>query len=1038
MHDSTGRDMPASQTAFDFAEAARPMVRQPARVFTIPASAPFLPVLAEALLGGVLVPGFAPLGDPLALASATIYLPTRRAGRLFAEELRRRMGGTTLLPRIVPVGDVDEDALIFAEESAGPPKAVAPTTRRLALASLVGKWRAALSDEDGRSAVAAGPGASLALADALAGLIDEMAAQQVPWSRLDDLVPGEHDQYWDMALDFLKIAREAWPALRGEEVDGAVRRDRLIDAEAARLAALGAAAPPVIAAGSTGSMPATARLLDAVARLPHGALVLPGLDAHMSEADWRSLTQAPDPAPSHPQYGLARLLDGMHLRRAEVVALAEPAGHRRDPLLSEALLPAEATQGWANLADRLPEAARATALAEVTLIEADDAREEALAIALVLRAALEEEGRSAALITPDRDLARRVAAELLRFGVAIDDSAGEPLSESGAGRFARLVADVAAERLAPLPLAALLRHSAARFGLGRAALGQATDALELMVLRGPRPAPGAEGLVAAIAAFRPEDWHRDDPRRDVDGDQRARAADLGQRLTAALAPLAGLGPGLHAFADLVGAHRTAVAAALAGDDDASAEATPDLAALATAFDALMDGAPLAPAMSLADYAAALPHLLADTPVRPPLDAGARLRIYGPLEARLVDVDRVVLASLVEDVWPSAVRPDPWLSRPMRAGLGLDVPERRIGLAAHDFAQACGAPELILTYPRKLGGAPTVPSRFLQRLAAVSGRRAWDEVRARGERWRRVAAALDVEPAKERIRRPAPTPPAALRPTRLSVTEIETFLRDPYAIYARHVLGLRPLDPLDAPPGAGERGTAIHEALGEFAKAYPQALPADAAIRLAAFGRAAFAPLVAFPAEHALWWARFEKLMPFYLAWERGRRSHIDRVIAEAGGHVVIAGTRGPFRLNAYADRIEQRSGGGLAILDFKTGAVPTAKQTRANYSPQLPLEAAIAARGGFEGVPGEEAMELVYVKLGTAALKEISAVDREMTAQGLAQDALERVTTLVQAFENPAQPYIALRRTQFRGRSGSYDHLARVREWSVGEEEAGE
>nr|WP_255607984.1 double-strand break repair protein AddB [Ancylobacter sp. Lp-2] len=1032
--------MPASQTSFEFAETvgegrAGP-VRPSPRVFTIPASAPFLPVLAEALLGGALVPGFAPLGDPLALASATIYLPTRRAGRLFAEELRRRMGGTTLLPKIVPVGDVDEDALIFSEESAGPPKAVAPTTRRLALASLVGKWRAALRDGDGRSVVAAGPGAGLALADALAGLIDEMGAQQVPWSRLDDLVPGEHDRYWDMALDFLKIAREVWPSLRGEEVDAAVRRDRLIDAEAARLAALGDAAPPVIAAGSTGSMPATARLLDAVARLPRGALVLPGLDRHMAEADWRSLTQEPSPAPSHPQYGLARLLGGMHVRRAEVAALAEAAAHRRDALLSEALLPAEATPGWASLAERLPEATRAAALAEVTLIEADDAREEALAIALVLREALEQESRTAALITPDRDLARRVAAELLRFGIAIDDSAGEPLSESGAGRLARLIADAAAERLAPLPLAALLRHAASRLGLDRTALGRAIDALELTVLRGPRPAPGAEGLAAAVAGFRPADWHRDDPRRGVTEDQRERAADLARRIGEALAPLAGLGPGLHAFADLVAAHRAAVAAVLAGEGDAPTEIAPDEIALATAFDELAAGAPLAPAMSLADFAAALPHLLADTPVRPPLDAGARLRIYGPLEARLVDVDRVVLASLVEDVWPAMMRPDPWLSRPMRAALGLDVPERRIGLAAHDFAQACGAPELVLSYPRKLGGAPTVPSRFLQRLAAVSGREAWNAARSRGERWRRVAGAVDVEPAKERIRRPAPTPPAALRPTRLSVTEIETFLRDPYAIYARHVLGLRPLDPLDAPPGAGERGTAIHEALGEFAKAFPEALPADAASRLAGFGRVAFAPLAAFPAEHALWWARFEKLIPLYLAWERGRRAGLDRVIAETGGHLLIEGTRGPFRLNAYADRIEQRKGGGLAILDFKTGAVPTAKQTRANYSPQLPLEAAIAARGGFAGVPGEEAVELVYVKLGTAELKQISAVDKDATALGLAEDALERVTTLVRAFENPAQPYVALRRTQFRGRSGPYDHLARVREWSVGEEEA--
>lgn len=1007
------------------------MTARAPRLFTVPPSVPFLPVLADALLDGVLIEGFAPRGDPLALASATIYLPTRRAGRLFAEELRLRMGGTTLLPKIVPVGDVDEDALVFSEESAGPPKAVPPTTRRLALASLVTRWRDALTGDDGRRAVASGPGAGLALADALAALIDEMAAQEVPWSRLDDLVPGEHDRYWDMALDFLKIAREFWPQMRGDSVDASVRRDRLISAEVARLKALGEAAPPVVAAGSTGSMPATARLLGAVAHLPRGAVVLPGLDAGLDAASWASLTEEATAAPSHPQYGLALLLARMGLRRDDVAALAIPAAHGREALLSEALRPVESTGAWASLAERLPEAARAEALAGVSLVEADDSREEALTIAVLLREALDEPGRAAALITPDRDLARRVAAELLRFDVAIDDSAGEPLSESAAGRLARLVADVAAERLAPLTLVALLRHERARFGLAREQLGAAVDALELMVLRGPRPAAGAEGLIEAACAFDPKDWREEDARHRVEEAARMRATDLARRIAEALAPLLSLGAGPHALTDLVAAHRAAVEAVLAGDEAARGATE---AALFKAFDDLALGAELGPALSLADYATALPLLLADVPVRPPLDPGARLRIYGPLEARLVTADRVILAGLVESVWPSAVSPDPWLSRPMRAALGLEVPERRIGLSAHDFVQACGARELVVSYPRKLGGAPTVPSRFLQRLAAVSGETSWQAARERGERWRRIAAAIDIEAERPRIKRPAPTPKVELRPTALSVTEIETFLRDPYTIYARHVLELRPLDALDEAPGAADRGIAIHEALGEFATAFPDRLPPDAQARLEALGRQAFAALEVFPAEHALWWARFEQLVAPYLQWERGRRERLDRIIAETGGHILLDGTRGPFRLKARVDRIEQLKEGGLAIIDFKTGAVPTARQTRANYSPQLPLEAAIAARGGFRDVPGEEAGELTYVKLGNGALKEISALDKDSTAMGLASNALERVTELVRAFEKPARGYLSLRRTMFRGRSGIYDHLARVKEWSLDEE----
>ncbi|MBS9477156.1 double-strand break repair protein AddB [Ancylobacter radicis] len=1011
-----------------------PAGRAVPRLFTIPPSVPFLPTLTDALLDGRLIEGFAPGNDPLALASATIFLPTRRAGRLLAEALTARMpAGVTLLPRIVPLGDVDEDALAFAESYTGPPRAVPPTTRRLALANLVAHWRGALAGDDGRVAVAAGPGAELALADALGKLIDEMAAQEVPWDRFDTLVPGEHDAYWDMALDFLKVARDFWPALLAErgEVDASVRRDTLIAAEAERLVRQPDAGP-VIVAGSTGSMPATGRLLATVARLPRGCVVLPGLDTHLDEPSWRLLTDEAAPAPSHPQFGLALLL-GRHMatERARVTALAEPAPHGREALLSEALRPVATTEAWASLDERLPARAIDAAFAGISLIEAEDSREEALAIAVALREVLETPDATGALITPDRDLARRVAAELLRFGVAIDDSAGEPLSESVSGRFARLVADACAQGFAPVPLAALLRHSLARFGLERVALDDAADALELMVLRGPRAAAGPQGLLAAARSFDPTLHHRSDPRAALGEDTRQRAADLAARLAVGLGPLAALEAGTHPFATLLAAHRAAVEAAWSGPDGGAAEEDSALSELAGAFEAMAEGAGLAAQMSLADYAAALPLLLADRPVRPPLLAGARLRIFGPLEARMIHADRTVLAGLVEQTWPSTVRTDPWLSRPMRAALGLEAPERRVGLSAHDFVQACGAPELILSRPRKMGGAPTVPSRFLQRLAAVSGPERWQAALARGDRYRRLGALIDADPRTAPIRRPEPAPPLALRPTRLSVTEIETWLRDPYTIYARHVLRLGPLAELDETPGAGERGSAIHEALGAFARDFPEGLPAAPEAVLLGYGRQAFAALEAFPAEHALWWARFERLVPRFIAWERGRRASARRVFAEIGGRLALAGGR--FTLTGRADRIEQLRAGGLAVIDFKTGAVPTAKQVKAGISPQLPLEAAIAAGGGFSDVPAESTAALTYVRLGVTELKETSAEAGELAA-ALATETRARLEQLIAAFENPTRGYASLARPMFRGRFGDYDHLARVKEWSTGGE----
>ncbi|OZA01302.1 MAG: double-strand break repair protein AddB, partial [Rhizobiales bacterium 17-65-6] len=320
-----------------------------------------------------------------------------------------------------------------------------------------------MAEGAGQAAVAAGPAATVALADELGRLFDQMSTAGVAWSRLDGLAPEEHDRYFEISLDFLRIARRAWLAHLDalELVEPAVRRDVLVGAEAARLARLGIAAGPVIAAGSTGSLPATARLLAAIARLPKGAVVLPGLDLDAEDDAFALLTAPATLAPDHPQYGLAHLLPLLGVARRDVVELGPRGPKGRERLLSEAMRQSETTDRWTSLATRLPDAA----LEGLALVAAADPREEALAIALVLRDTLERPGETAALVTPDRDLARRVAAELNRFGLSIDDSAGVPLAETAPGRLARLVARAAAEDCAPGPLFALLTHPMARFGL---------------------------------------------------------------------------------------------------------------------------------------------------------------------------------------------------------------------------------------------------------------------------------------------------------------------------------------------------------------------------------------------------------------------------------------------------------------------------------------------------------------------------------------------------------------------------------------------
>lgn len=1005
------------------------------RLFTIAPSSAFLPTLAGALLDGALVPGFAPRGDPFALASATIYLPTRRAGRLFAQTLRAALGtDAVLLPRIVPLGDVDEDALAFSD-LASPlmaPRAVAPTHRRIALTALVTRWRETMARAAGQEAVAAGPASTVALADELAALFDQMAIGGIDWARLDGLNLEEHDSFFDQSLDFVRIARTAWAAHLSAEgmVEAAERRDALVAAEAARLAALGPAAGPVIAAGSTGSLPATARLLGAIARLPLGAVVLPGLDLDMEDAAFALLSDAAAGAPDHPQYNLARLIATMGAERGDVTRLGPPPSPRA-LLLGEAMRQAETTDLWASLPARLGADAMDAALARLTVIEAADSREEGLCIALLLRESLERAGEHAALITPDRDLARRVAAELARFGLDVDDSAGEPLSETPPGRLARLVAQVAAQDFAPVPLFALLSHPLATFGLAPEALRAAAAALELVALRGPRPRRGLVGLREALAAFERDTLHRLDPRRRLDDAALIAAGDLVERIAGAFAPLTAAAVPM---AERIAAHR-AVTQALAGpldpDDD-----DPARAALARAFDEIAGGAAHGPALPLIDYADMVAPLLSGEMVRPLAESALPVRILGPLEARLVALDRVVLGGLVEGVWPPQTRSDPWLSRPMRADLGLDLPERRIGLSAHDFVQAAGVDDLFLVYPSKRDGAQSVPSRFLQRLKTVAGGARWEAARHRGERWRQAAAQLDAAASVPRVTQPMPAPPLALRPRQLSVTEIETLLRDPYSIFARHVLKLQPLDPLDAPPGGAQRGTALHDALGRFTARHPVDLPDDALRDLLETGRAAFERLAVFPAEHAIWWARFERVAGWMVEFERRRRPHLVRIAAEVGGSLELALPAGPFRLTGKADRIDLLRDGRLAIIDYKTGTAPSAAQVRA-LSPQLPLEAAIARQGGFKGVPAGEVADFFHVELrgGAEPGREKPAVaPKGPSAMEIADEVLAKLVMLLSAFDDPLQGFRALAAPQWRGRFGPYDHLARVKEWSLGGE----
>jgi ATP-dependent helicase/nuclease subunit B len=1013
------------------------------RVFTIPASAPFLPTLIGALKRGELIDGFPNSADPLAFASATLFLPTRRACVLAREAFLDALGDeqAAVLPRIVPLGDIDEDELAFAEAASGEagldvPPELGGLERRMLLARLVLQWAERLKPQPGATPlIVHSPAAALALADALARLIDDMTTRQVAWERLNGLVPDNLDRYWQLTLDFLKIAGENWPKLLDERgaIEPAARRDLLIEAERIRLAVNAA---PVIAAGSTGSMPATARLLATIAKLPHGAVVLPGLDTCLDNASWELIGGAGDrehpPSFGHPQLAMRDLLRDIGIGRDDVIALG--ASGARERLSSEALRPSKATEHWA---ERREAAARDAALENIAVIEAANAEDEALAIAVALREAVDQ-NKTAALVTPDRALARRVAAALLRWNIEADDSGGDALPDTEAGVFARLAAQAALGGLEPVTLLALVKHARFRLGAAAGAHHRAIAALELAVLRGPRPRSGTKGLAHALATFRANraELHGSDPRNRISAADLDTAQALVEKLNATLAPFEAI-KGKQSFSALAALHADALRAL--SRDDAGFEmafAGDDGAALADAFEDIALQSTALPATP-GDYADLFETAISDRVCRRAGRPGARVRILGTIEARLIHVDRVVLGGLVEGVWPPETRTDPWLSRPMRLELGLDLPERRIGLSAHDFAQLLGMPEVFLTRAAKLGGAPTVASRFTQRLAAVAGE-AWAGALSRGERYLHWAREIDRAERIVSVRRPRPTPPLSARPEKLSVTEIEHWLRDPYTIYSKHILELRPLDAVDTPPGARDRGTVIHGAIGDFTKKYAKALPADALDQLQKLGEEKFAALQDYPEARAFWWPRFVRIARWFAGWETRRRANTAALHAEINASLEMPFGKRVFKLTTRADRIEQRTDGRYAVLDYKTGSVPTERQVRTGLSPQLTLEGAMLREGAFKDVPPGSLAEFAYVSVRgrdpAGELKSIEFTDG-LTPDQHADKALARLKAIIARFEDEATPYRSLVSPMWKTRYGDYDHLARIKEWSAGAED---
>ncbi|MEJ7926614.1 double-strand break repair protein AddB [Sphingobium sp. AN641] len=986
-------------------ERARPAL------YSIPAHRAF----ADALAAGLIARHGA---DPLGLAQGMVLLPNNRAVRAVGDAFVRASHGGLLLPRLVAIGDPE-----LGERAGGAldpigagmdvPPAIEPMQRLMLLSRMVQEARRARGQP-------VDAGEAIRLGQALAAVLDQMHVEQVPASALAALkLTDALSAHWQTSLDLFELLIARWPqelARRGM-IDQSDRRNRMFAALSARWGE----APPrafVVAAGISTTAPAVAHLLARVATMRGGQVVFAGLDQHMDADEWAAIGpfdadpisgHRPRGNESHPQYALKLLLDHMGFARDEVARWRWGSEHDaravRGRNISSAMLPPRLTGKWRDLkpAERT--------LSGVTALEVATPAEEAQAIAIALREALETPERTAALVTPDRQLATRVSAHLRRWGIEADDSAGRPLSQLPPGTLLIAIAEAVAERFAPVALLALLKHPLVRRGDERIAWLDGVRELD-MLLRGPRPPAGLAGIDQLLAE---RDDDRQRHRRQAAREWWAQARTLFEPMEQAFDLATDLSSQLAAVRD----H----ASALSGDQVWAGHQGHAAAALFAEMEAAAgDGPADADVRALP---ALLEHMLGGVAVHPPQGGHPRIAIFGLIEARLAQADLMILAGLNEGTWPGLPTPDPWLAPRIRRELGLPSLETRIGLSAHDFAGGLGGPQVLITRSRRGASGPAVASRFWLRLRAMTGVhwRQADDLAA----W---ARGLDQPPSHAPAERPAPSPPLVKRPRTIPVTDVDRLKADPFAFYARRILRLAPLDPVDADPSAAWRGTAVHEILqrwGEEGAMDPAKLEDKA--------RAMFRRADAHPLLRALWQPRLIEAIRWIAAQvEADREAGRSILLVEQEGRAEIAGVT----LTGKADRIDRMPDGSLAIIDYKTGKPPSARQVKAGYALQLGLLGLIAEADGFIGLaPRQIAGCFEYWSLGRnkedgfgyreSPVDPAGKRDKVVTAD-FTSLVLDHFQEAAAAWLTGEAPFAAQINPEVAS-YGEYDQLMRLEEW---------
>ena len=934
---------------------------------------------------------------PDALARAHVIVNTARMQRRITQILTRR--GAMLHPRLHVITNLHGLAQTVPRHTR-----TSNLAQRLELVGLINRLLDMEPDLAARASV-------FDLADSLANLMDEIQNEGVDPDKIAGLEVTDQSGHWDRTLRFVQLIQTYVIGQSQGTNPGETLRDQVL-----HLAQKWQNSPvldPVIVAGSTGSRGATLEFMQAVMTLPQGMVVLPGYDRDMPAAAWDKLHD-PLRSQDHPQYRLAHVAHSLGQDPSNIPGWHPAAlGNRaRTALISLALRPAPVTDSWLSEGPNLPDLQDATR--DITWVNAPSKRAEALAIALKLREAVDQ-NKTVAVITPDRQLTRQITAALSYWDVIPDDSAGTPLQLSPPGRFLRHVIQNMIRRVTTGQLLALLKHPLTNSGADGTHRGthlRLTRELELYLRANVNPYPTAE-ILAKFAQNTP-----------VEG-----IAEWADWVTSAF--LTHTPPDQGDFGDWVRHHKMraeTIAGGPAAQDSGELWLHKAGKMAWAVFDTMTQAADSAPAMSGQDYANVFSGILAQDSLRDYQTPHENIMILGTLEARVQTADTIILASLNEGTWPEPPSADPWFNRAMRQQVGLLLPDRQIGLSAHDFHTAVCLKNVWITRSLQSDDVQTVPSRWINRLQNLlnglpdqGGKQALDDMIARGQTWLDRVTLFDRAPQVPRATRPSVIPPVAARPTKLSVTEIKTLIRDPYAIYAKHVLRIEPLDDMDAEPDARLRGTVLHDIFENFINDWDAIPDTDRARALVERAHAALDQAAPWALTRIQWANQIERLAEWFVAQERIRRDTATPIALERKGRWVLPDL--DFTLTGKVDRLDD-IGGQTIVYDYKTGTAPSGPQ-QINFDKQLYLLSLMVQDGAFDDLAPAQVADAAFLAISTTKADTKIPLNKEDL-----DTARAKFYKLIDQYRRPDQGYTA-RRALFQDRDfAPYDPMTRYGEWS--------